>query len=160
MAKVIIRTMASTALLATTIFAPLGLSQQSRGRQGVALADTLDGSPTPCSDASLQGAYAGQATGFILNGPDGTPLATPKPFAVTRAWTLDGAGNGTLNTENPVTGTATYSVNADCTGTWTEMFSSGQTTHLAFVVLGGGTSMLMAGTDPGLVVSFSLTLLP
>jgi len=156
MAKTTIRHTAFGLFVAVAMLALLGLGLGGTGKKGVALADA----PAACSDASLQGAYAGLVTGFFLNGPDGTPLATPKPFAVTRAWTLDGAGNGILNTENPISGTATYSVNADCTGAWTETFSSGATNHLAFVVLGGGTTILMAGADPGLVISFSLTLLP
>ena len=113
-----------------------------------------------CSDASLQGAYGGLASGFLLNGPDGTPLPSPQPFVEALVWTLDGAGNATLDTQGPDGATATYSVNADCTGAWIETSSSGVTTGSAFVVLGGGTTILMEGADPGKVVSFSADLLP
>jgi len=79
-----------------------------------------------CSNATLQGTFAFNGTGFIVS-----PAAVAGPFADVNTLTFDenGAATGTgIVSQNgnivPVTETGTYQVNPDCTGTYTVLLSS------------------------------------
>jgi len=77
----------------------------------------------PCSVATLKGRYALSGQGQV---PSGLPPAPMVPFAVVSLDTLDGQGNltdaATVSVNGAVasnTNPGTYTVNDDCTGTFT-----------------------------------------
>jgi hypothetical protein len=113
-----------------------------------------------CSNLSLAGTFAYTITGSIT-----APPALAGPFASVGTQTFDGQGGTTAKamvsqngTIIPVTITGTYSVNPDCTGTFTLQISPlGLTTHTFFVIDHvidyGETEFQAVLTDPGLVVT-------
>lgn len=150
MTKAILRIAAIGILVAVTLLMPFGLGLQGRGRHGVTLADAAGG----CSDASLARAYGGLASGFVLTDPVGMPLANPSPLVAVGLGVFDGVGGETgMLTENfggkvvQLSGTATYSVNADCTGAFTNQFPGGGTFTWSLAVGGGGKIYQLASTD-------------
>ena len=109
-----------------------------------------------CSNTTLKGTFAFFSTGFIT-----APPPEAGPFAIVGTQTFDGNGttaaaarvsqNGNII---PVTLAGTYSVNPDCTGTFTVQISPvGITTHLFFVIADNGREFQLIQTDPGVVVS-------
>jgi hypothetical protein len=111
-----------------------------------------------CSNANLKGTFVDSASGFSTS-----PPALAGPLGGVLADTFDGKGGmtaaGTLSLNgNPVavTGKATYSVNPDCTGTYTAQLSPlGMTAHYFFVILDHGNQFRWICTDPGVVLSGS-----
>ncbi len=109
-----------------------------------------------CSDATLKGTFAYTNTGFITAPPD---LAGP--FAGVGTQTFDGEGGTTATatvSQNgnilPVTITGSYTVNADCTGTFTLQVSPvGVTSHVFFVISNNGAEFRAINTDPGTVIT-------
>lgn len=96
-----------------------------------------------CRNADLQGAYVYSINATAINFPPNGPVS------ILGKITLDGRGNfaGTVNgeiagafdlTDNPVTGT--YSIAADCTGSWTTDYlnpdgTPGLTLHWSLVLV-------------------------
>ncbi len=106
-----------------------------------ALATTARADNGGCSNATLKGSYAAVLTGF----------SSGFAFAALDLAVADGYGNitgtGTVNvngTVNSVPFTATYTVNADCSGTAT--FSNGSTQSL--VVKRDGSEAYIIRTGP------------
>ena len=109
-----------------------------------------------CSNATLKGTFADKDTGFIT-----APPAMAGPFAGVSTETFD--GNGTVTATGivslngnivPVTSKGTYTVNPDCTGTYTFQISPiGVTAHGFFVVDDGGNELQILITDPGTVIT-------
>jgi hypothetical protein len=109
-----------------------------------------------CSNATLKGAFADKDTGFIT-----APPALAGPFAGVQTEIFD--GNGVLTTAGmaslngnivAVTGTGTYTVNPDCTGTYTVQISPlGLTGHAFFVIDDSGNELQIIVTDPGTVIT-------
>jgi hypothetical protein len=109
-----------------------------------------------CSNATLKGTFADKDTGFLT-----APPAMAGPFAGVSIQTYD--GNGTLTTTGiaslngtivPVTSTGTYTVNPDCTGTYTVQISPiGLTAHGFFVIDDSGNELQIIVTDPGTVIT-------
>ncbi len=110
-----------------------------------------------CSDATLTGNYP-----FVLSGAS-TPghSVTGKnnvPTAAVGVLTFDGAGglaltytvvfNGKATTASD---TGTYTVNSDCTGTFTDTTIN---VHFNLVTVGGGTEVFGIETDPGFTDTF------
>lgn len=96
---------------------------------------------TGCSLSTLKGTYTFQAQGTIIEQLPGFPTP-PFPFAEVAVDVLDGAGNisgkftanvGGVNVSGTVAGT--YTVNLDCTGTFSMQTDSGIPIHEVFVVL-------------------------
>jgi hypothetical protein len=95
-------------------------------------------------------------TGFIT-----APAALAGPFAEVGTQTFDGKGNTTaaaVLSQNgniiPVTVTGTYSVNPDCTGTFTLLVSPfGLTVHNIFAIDDGGNGIKAIETEAGVVVT-------
>ena len=110
-----------------------------------------------CSVASLRGAFADKDTGFIIPGPN----AAPVPFAGVNLIVFDGRGNMTATGFGSVGGstgsqteTGTYTVNPDCTGTYTVTVNPGAFTVHAYFVIGDGMSELqIIVTDPGNIIT-------
>jgi hypothetical protein len=107
-----------------------------------------------CSTATLQGTFADRDSGWIFPGPNAAPLQ----FAGVGVDTFDGNGNmttsGTASVAGmvaPSTGKGTYTVNPDCTGTYT-VSSPGLTVHAFFVIDDSGNELQIVITDPGTVI--------
>lgn len=108
-----------------------------------------------CSNATLNGKYAFQETGFVLPGKEGIAEQTNNPIAITGVATFDGNGNLSLSytfSDVGVIRTATYdigtyTVNADCTGSFTD---TTQGVHFNMVIAGAGAALFGIDTDDGL----------
>lgn len=111
-----------------------------------------------CSNSTLKGTFADSASGFSTS-----PPAMAGPLGGVLAETFDGRGamtaTGVLSLNGnivPVTSKATYSVNSDCTGTYTSQTSPlGITAHYFFVILDSGNEIRWICTDAGVVLSGS-----
>jgi hypothetical protein len=120
------------------------------------LAPTAKADNKGCSNATLKGTFVDSASGFSTS-----PPAMAGPLGGVLTETFDGKGAmtaaGTLSLNGmivPVTETATYSVNPDCTGTYTaEASPLGTTAHYFFVILDNGNEFKWICTDPGVVLS-------
>src|SRR5689334_15924810 len=118
------------------------------------LAPTAKAERKPCSVATLKGSFARTDTGFVT-----APPAIAGPLAAVSLMTFDGNGGftsvgmGGLNGNvTAATSTGTYTVNADCTGTYTGV-SSGRTGHAFFVIAAGGDEIHILPTDPGAAIT-------
>ena len=103
-----------------------------------------------CSNATLKGTYAHTASGFEL-----APPAIAGPVAGVGTDTFDGNGNVTTVATISLNGnivsakaTGTYTVNPDCTGTYTI-----PATRITFVIIDGGNEIRGICIDPGVVLS-------
>ena len=112
-----------------------------------------------CSNATLQGSFAFNGSGFIVS-----PAVVAGPTATVLTLTFDGKGTVTsafgsssLNGNiSPQTETGTYTVNSDCTGTYTALISpAGFTAHYLFVMSGSNDELQIICTDSG--VAFAAT---
>ena len=107
-----------------------------------------------CSNATLKGTFAYTMTGFI------TVPAFAGPFAETGTQTFDGNGATTASamlSQNgnifKVTITGTYTVNDDCTGTFTlQVAPLGITNRVFFVIDSGGNGFQSIEINPSLSV--------
>ena len=104
-----------------------------------------------CSNATLKGTWADQDTGTIVG---------LGPFAGVNVDTFDGKGKMTISGMSSVNGsvspgveTGTYTVNPDCTGTYTVSDSFGDTFDGFFVIGDGGNELRIVITDPGTVIN-------
>jgi len=109
-----------------------------------------------CSNASLQGTYGYTSIGTITSPPD-----IAGPIAEVGAQTFDGRGNTTATatlssngTIFPLTITGTYTVNSDCTGTFTlQVAPFGITVDVLFVIDDGWNEFRAIETDAGFVIT-------
>jgi len=116
----------------------------------------------PCSLATLTGNYAGSQSGF--ESPN-APGQTPQPFTDVGVVAFDGAGNVSftvtdMSPGNPnpyialqLTGSGTYTVNSDCTGSIsiTTGDAAGDTFNL--VIIGGGAEVFGTNTAPWVIAT-------
>jgi len=110
-----------------------------------------------CNAASLNGGFADKDTGFIVPAANAAPL----PFAGINAITFDGNGNITGTgfgnvggSGTPQTETGTYTVNPDCTGTYTVTINPGAiTVHAYFVPDDSLNELQIIITDPGNIIT-------
>jgi hypothetical protein len=100
-------------------------------------ASTAKAENKKCSVASLEGSFAYTSTGFIVAAPYPPIIG---PYAEVGTQTFDGKGgvtftfNASINGNvGPATATGSYTVNEDCTGTFTEA-TSGFTSNFSFVI--------------------------
>jgi hypothetical protein len=121
----------------------------------LAAAPTAKAEYRGCSEATLRGTFADTDTGFLT-----TPPAMAGPFGGVSLETFDGNGGMTTTgfvslNGNIVPGTSkgTYTVNHDCTGTYTVQNSLGLTIHGFFVIADNGNGLRMIVTDPGTVIT-------
>lgn len=120
----------------------------------VALADNA----TPCTVETISGSYGIQTTGFsdFVAGPNPSRIGDYVPITSVglNEFLPDGtiASSETANIGGlvfPFTGTGTFTVNSDCTGTLTRNISIGGPAEvLQFVVVQRGTKILLMGTFP------------
>jgi len=109
--------------------------------------------PQPCSVATLNGRYGLTFSGFATNGAVPAPITAFIPAAGEGLVTFD--GNGNLSASEtvsfgglvmPVNVSGTYTVNSDCTGSFTTSRA-----HLNLVIVRNGREILAVNTDPGRV---------
>jgi hypothetical protein len=108
-----------------------------------------------CSAATLQGTFAYTSTGSFVAAP--APLG---PVAETGAQTFDGIGatsatgmSSTNGTIAPATSAGTYTVNADCTGTFILQIAPGIAAHYFFVITNDGSNYQAICMDPVAVIT-------
>jgi hypothetical protein len=109
-----------------------------------------------CTNATLLGTFAYTVTGSIT-----APPALAGPFASVGTQTFDGVGGFTAVatvSQNgmivPVTIKGTYTVNPDCSGTFSGVISPvGITSHIFFVIDDDEAGFQALQTDSGVVVS-------
>jgi hypothetical protein len=113
---------------------------------------------TSCSLSTLKGNYSVQGQGMVVAQFPGFP-APPFPFAEVAIDFIDGAGNitgkFTLNADGVVvSGTVkgTYTMNPDCTGTFSLLTDLGFPVNETFLVLKNG-GLRLVQTDPFVVVT-------
>jgi hypothetical protein len=106
-----------------------------------------------CSDESLRGPYGYRATATV-HVPPGTSGIVAYPAAVGH-FVADGRGNATGHDVSNVNGvatprttTATYTVNADCTGKMEVVFVPGTPLTFFFVIVDKGDELRMITTTP------------
>jgi hypothetical protein len=108
-----------------------------------------------CNNATLQGTFAYTSTGSFVAAP--APLGL---YADTGAQTFDGNGgtavSGMSNTNGSagsVNNTGTYTVNSDCTGTFTLQIAPGIAAHYFFVIANNGSTFQAVCLDPVAVIT-------
>jgi hypothetical protein len=110
-----------------------------------------------CSNSTIQGTYAFTIRGQIVL-PDGSTLVL-HGLAET---TFDGKGNLTELDAIAVNGnvapgwaseTGTYSVNPDCTGSWTVTHGSEPNVHFQMIVARSGNTIHNMSIDPGIATT-------
>ncbi|HKD04557.1 MAG TPA: hypothetical protein VKB79_01530 [Bryobacteraceae bacterium] len=108
-----------------------------------------------CSSASLTGTFAYTVTGFLVAAP--APIG---PYGEAGAQTFDGRGGTTargMASINgnivPQTNTGTYTVNSDCSGTFTLQVAPGVSVHYFFVIGDSGNEIHAVCLDPVAVIT-------
>jgi len=109
-----------------------------------------------CSNYTLRGTYAQIGTGMITAPPE-----MAGPFANVGTLVFDGNGGltgGLVVNQNgstaQATETGTYSVNSDCTGTYTVQIAPfGITSQAFFAIDANGDELEIIVTDPGSVIT-------
>jgi hypothetical protein len=108
-----------------------------------------------CSNGTLKGTFAYTATGSIVAAP-----APVGPYAEVGTQTFDGKGGitvaGMLSANGnvaPLTNTGTYTVNPDCTGTFTVQLAPGIASHFYFALAASGDVFQALCLDPIAVIT-------
>jgi hypothetical protein len=118
------------------------------------MAPTAKADNKGCSNASLTGTFAYTLTETVIAPPS---IAGPSAEVGTQTFDGKGAttGSATLSANGAIfqfTFAGTYTVNPDCTGTFTlQIASVGITQDVFFVIDDSGTEFRAIETDPGFV---------
>jgi len=104
-----------------------------------------------CSVATLEGSFARRDAGFVVAPPAiAGPLAGVSLMVFSGNGNFTSAGFGSLNGNvSESTGTGTYTVNPDCTGTYTSLSSTGRTGTAFFVIADNGNEIHILPTNTG-----------
>ena len=136
-------TIANTFAIAATVTLALGMAP-------LAKADNKG-----CSNGTLKGTFAYTATGFIVAAP-----APVGPYAEAGTQTFDGKGGitaaGMVSANGnvaPAPNTGTYTLNPDCTGTFTLQIAPGIASHFYFVLAASGDVFQALCLDPVAVIT-------
>lgn len=124
----------------------------------ISRADQQTSPAVTCSAASVAGAYGASLSGVQVTSGGNTPIA------VVGRLTADGHGNitslsGTASLGGIVltaTGSGTYTVGANCTGTASINTNIIPTVHISFTLITSGTRALAIGTDSTYVITGEL----
>jgi hypothetical protein len=138
-----------SALLALAVLAALAVVTKI-SKHGVPVVYAATG----CSDATLTGNYAINLSGFTSQGPT---TGSAIPVTVVGVFAFDGAGNlsaGYSESTNGAiatgqTGSGTYTVNSDCSGSLT--FTAGNAVGFTAntVIIGAGKEVFGISTNAG-----------
>ncbi len=119
-------------------------------------ASTASAEDKRCSVANLQGTFVYTSTGFIVAAPYPPIIG---PYAEVGTETFDGKGGVTFTfnastngSPGPGTATGNYTVNEDCTGTFTEA-TSGFTSNFSFVIDDNSNGFQAICQDTGAVIT-------
>ena len=120
------------------------------------MASTAKAADKGCTNASLKGTFTQRDSGFLT-----APPTMAGPYAGISTVTFDGNGTVTSSGMVSVNGNAlaasskgTYTVNPDCTGTYTVQISPlGITSHAFFVIGDSGNELDILPTDPGITAA-------
>ena len=120
------------------------------------IASSANAQDKGCSNATLRGSYAQIGTGVITAPPD-----QAGPFANVGTLVFDGSGGltGTLvvssnGSSSQATETGTYTVNSDCTGTYTVQIAPfGITSQAFFAIDTNWDELEIIVTDQGSVIT-------
>jgi hypothetical protein len=120
------------------------------------IASTANAEDKGCSEATLKGTFAYTSTGFIVAAPL-PPIVGPLAEVGTQYFDGKGGVNSTFNASQngnigPGTATGTYTVNDDCTGTFTEA-TPAFTAHYSFVLDDNWNGFQAICQDTGVVVT-------
>ena len=122
----------------------------------LAISPTVQASDKGCSNFTLRGTYAQKGTGVITAPPD-----QAGPFANVGTLIFDGNGGLTgavvassNGSSSSATETGTYTVNSDCTGTYTVQIAPfGISSQAFFAIDTNGDELEIIVTDPGSVIT-------
>ncbi len=122
----------------------------------LAVAPAANAQYNGCSNASLRGTFAQTGSGVITSPPD-----QAGPFANVGTLYFDGNGSvtGALTISQngasaQATETGTYTVNSDCTGTYTVQINPfGFSSQAFFAIDSNGDELEIIVTDPGSVIT-------
>ena len=123
----------------------------------LAASSTLTAHASGCTNRTIEGAWVQNLQGLIFL-PDGTSLVLT---GVTKT-TYDGLGNMTLLDASGVngnvptgwrTGSGTYTINPDCTGTETISFPGQADIHAQFALAQSGNKLHYVNIDAGISLS-------
>jgi hypothetical protein len=135
----------------TTTFTIAALTALALGIAPTAKAQVNKG----CNNGTLLGTFAYTVTGSFVAAP--APLG---PYAEAGAQTFDGNGGtaaaGMSSTNGSIMSashTGTYTVNSDCTGTFTLQIAPGIASHYFFVIANDGTTYQAVCLDPVAVIT-------
>ena len=120
----------------------------------VAIAPAAKATDRGCTNASIKGTFAFQASGTVLDSP-------PVLLDVLFAQTFDGNGGLTstgVQSHNgnilQLTQTGTYTVNPDCSGNYTAQVGPiGITVHFTFLIADSGNELKVLSTDANTVLA-------
>jgi len=120
----------------------------------LAIAPTVQASDKGCSNYTLRGSYSQIGSGVITAPPD-----QAGPFANVGTLVFDGNGGVTgvivgNGSSAQATETGTYTVNPDCTGTFTVQIEPfGITSNAFFAIDTNGDELEIIVTDPGTAIT-------
>jgi hypothetical protein len=123
----------------------------------LASSSTLTAHASACSNSTIRGSYAFTIHGQVFL-PDGSTLLIDGVAKTTfdgdgNLKQLDAVATNGILTPGWRSGTGSYSVNPDCTGTQTVEISGLPDLHLQFIVAQSGNKIHQAVTDPGLATT-------
>jgi hypothetical protein len=106
-----------------------------------------------CSVATLSGTYVYASDGVQIRGEDRVPFANAGVDVYEGAGKIEGVFSVSFNGQiaQNLTLAGTYTVNADCTGTWTTTDNRGEVLHLDLFIAPDGSEVTSVQTDPGFV---------
>ncbi|HVO61007.1 MAG TPA: hypothetical protein VMT53_08725 [Terriglobales bacterium] len=115
-----------------------------------------------CTAATLTGNYGLTFAGFTSRGH--STQGNEVPWVVVGVVTFDGTGNVSLNYAGAIngspfanqTGSGTYAVSSDCTGSMSFTGGDAAGTHASMVLVSGGSEIFCLITDAGSSATFDL----
>jgi hypothetical protein len=120
------------------------------GALALGLAPVAKAERKECSVATLEGSFVRTDTGFVTSPNGALPLAGVYLVTFNGNGAFTATGSTSLNgTQSESTATGTYSVNPDCTGTYSSLSSNGRTGTAFFVIANNGNEIHILPTNPG-----------
>ena len=115
-----------------------------------------------CTTASLTGNYGVNFSGFTT--ASGNRRGNEVPWVLIGVVTFDGAGNVSISYSGAIngsvftnqTGSGSYTVNFDCTGSLSFTAGDAAGTNANLVIIGGGSEVFGVITDAGSSATFDL----
>ena len=103
-----------------------------------------------CSIATLEGSFVRRDVGWVISPNGAMPLAGVHLVTFDGNGAFTSTGSASLNgAVSESTGTGTYTVNSDCTGTYSSLSSTGRTGTAFFVIVNHGNEIHILPTNQG-----------